>query len=313
VIEPAAPVGPGERRRLALHARRRSDGKVILGLKSRRSWRVAPIETCVVAVPALVAALPALRRLAEPFLEHPLSAPTLHVTSTLTGLDIDVTGVERRGGGLSADARARAAMASDGDVARLSLAGEILYQAREPVVRLGQAMVCLPPGAFLQASDSAEEAMARFLIAHSTGARRIADLFCGLGTFTFRLAALAPVVAWDGSETAVGALRGAIGAVSGLRSIDAGVRDLDRRPMTARELEAVDVVVFDPPRAGAAAQAAQFAASRLERVIAVSCNPATFARDARILVDAGFVLERVLPVDQFLWSAHIELVGAFRR
>lgn len=313
MIEPAAPVGPGERRRLALHARRRSDGKVILGLKSRRSWRVAPIETCVVAVPALVAALPALRRLAEPFLEHPLSAPTLHVTSTLTGLDIDVTGVERRGGGLSADARARAAMASDGDVARLSLAGEILYQAREPVVRLGQAMVCLPPGAFLQASDSAEEAMARFLIAHSTGARRIADLFCGLGTFTFRLAALAPVVAWDGSETAVGALRGAIGAVSGLRSIDAGVRDLDRRPMTARELEAVDVVVFDPPRAGAAAQAAQFAASRLERVIAVSCNPATFARDARILVDAGFVLERVLPVDQFLWSAHIELVGAFRR
>jgi 23S rRNA (uracil1939-C5)-methyltransferase len=314
VIEPAAPVGPGERRRLALHARRRSDGKVILGLKSRRSWRVAPIETCVVAVPALVAALPVLRRLAEPFLEHPLSAPTLHVTSTLTGLDIDVTGVERRGGGLSADARVRAAgMALEGDMARLSLAGEILYQAREPVIRLGAAMVCLPAGAFLQASESAEEAMARFLIAHSLGARRIADLFCGVGTFTFRLAALAPVVAWDGSEAAIGALRGAIGAVSGLRSIDAGVRDLDRRPLTARELEAVDVAVFDPPRAGAAAQAAQFAASPLERVIAVSCNPATFARDARILVDAGFVLERVLPVDQFLWSAHIELVGAFRR
>jgi 23S rRNA (uracil1939-C5)-methyltransferase len=178
VIEPAAPVRPGERRRLALHARRRSDGKVILGLKSRRSWRVAPIETCVVAVPALVAALPALRRLAEPFLEHPLSAPTLHVTSTLTGLDIDITGVERRGGGLSADARAGAArVALEADLARLSLAGETLYQAREPVVRLGQAMVCLPAGAFLQASESAEEAMARFLIAHSLGARRIADLF----------------------------------------------------------------------------------------------------------------------------------------
>lgn len=314
VIEPAAPVGPGERRRLALHARRRSDGGIVLGLKSRRSWRVTPIETCVVAVPALVAALPVLRRLAEPFLEHPLSAPTLHVTSTLTGLDIDVTGVERRGGGLSADARARAArMAAEGDVARLSLAGEILYQAREPVVRLGRAMVSLPPGAFLQASERAEEAMARFVIAQSMGARRIADLFCGVGTFTFRLAALAPVVARDGSEAAIGGLRGAIGAVSGLRSIDAQVRDLDRRPMTARELEPVDVAVFDPPRAGAAAQAAQFAASRLERVIAVSCNPATFARDARILVDAGFALERVLPVDQFLWSAHIELVGAFRR
>ena len=164
VIEPAAPVGPGERRRLALHARRRSDGGIVLGLKSRRSWRVTPIETCVVAVPALVAALPVLRRLAEPFLEHPLSAPTLHVTSTLTGLDIDVTGVERRGGGLSADARARAArMAAEGDVARLSLAGEILYQAREPVVRLGRAMVSLPPGAFLQASERAEEAMARFV------------------------------------------------------------------------------------------------------------------------------------------------------
>ncbi len=312
ILAPFA-AAPGSRRRLALHARRQG-AAAALGFKARRSWRLTPIETCVIADPRLVSALPALRAVAEPFLEHPASAPTLHVTLTDTGLDIDVTGVERRGGGLSADARARAAQASArADMARLTLAGETVYQARAPIVRLGQATVALPPGAFLQAVPAAERAMAEFILSAAAGARRIADLYCGVGAFTFPLASLAPVLAADVSGAATRALAAGAATAPGLKPIAAQARDLDRRPVLADELRKIDVVVFDPPRAGAAAQCAQIACSQAARVIGVSCNPATFARDARTLVDAGFVLDRVAPVDQFLWSSHIELVGVFSR
>jgi 23S rRNA (uracil1939-C5)-methyltransferase len=287
---------------------------VALGFKARRSWRLAAIDACVIADPRLSDALPALRRIAEPFLEHPRSAPTLHVTATLTGLDIDVTGVERRSGGLSADARMRAARsAAQADVARVTLAGEAIYAARPALVRMGEATVALPPGAFLQAVPQAEAAMAAFTVAAASGARRIADLYCGVGAFTFPLAGVAPVIAADAAGPAVAALISAAASAPGLKSIAAQVRDLDRRPILAQDLKGIDVVLFDPPRAGAAVQCGEIARSRVERVIGVSCNPATFARDARTLADAGFVLDRVLPVDQFVWSPHIELVGVFSR
>ncbi len=312
-ILPAFASPPGSRRRLALHARREG-AAAVLGFKARRSWRLARIETCVVADPALSAALPALARLAEPFLEHPKSAPTLHVTVTDTGLDVDITGVERRSGGLSADARMRAAEAANAaGLARVTLAGEIVYQERQPVVRLGGASVALPAGAFLQATPQAEQAMADFAVAAAQGAGRIADLYCGVGTFTFRLAQVAPVLAADASGPAVKALMAATASAPGLKAIVGETRDLDRRPLLAEEMKKIDVALFDPPRAGAFEQAAQLAKSTVARVIAVSCNPVTFTRDARVLIDAGFVLERVLPVDQFLWSPHIELVGVFSR
>ena len=264
--------------------------------------------------PRLVAALPALRKLAGPFLEHPKSAPTLHVTLTATGIDVDVTGVERKSGGLSADARVRAATAAQaGDFTRVTLAGEIIYQARESIVRLGPALVVLPPGAFLQAVPQAEAAMAAFVVEAAAGANRIADLFCGVGTFTFALAAIAPVLAADSDPAAIAALKAGIATAPGLKAIAAEVRDLDRRPVLASDLKKIDTIVFDPPRAGAAVQAGQIGLSKASRVIGVSCNPATFARDARTLLDAGFTLDRVLPVDQFVWSPHIELIGVFSR
>ena len=304
---------PGTRRRVALHARR-VGREVHLGFKGRRSWAVEAIDVCAIADPAIVAALPILRTLAAPFLEHPKSAPILHVTATRTGLDIDVTGVERKGGGLSADARARAARACVGaDIARVTLAGEMVYQAQAPMVALGGAIVALPPGAFLQAVPAAEEAMASVMLEAAAGAHLIADLYCGVGTFTFRLAAVAPVLAADASAGAIAALRSAMAGAPGLKAIDAQARDLDRRPVLAQELKKIDVVVFDPPRAGAAAQAAQLAESKVARVAGVSCNPATFARDARTLIDGGFTLDKVAVVDQFLWSPHIELVGVFSR
>lgn len=314
-ILPAFAAPPASRRRVALHARKGGKGQgARLGFKERRSWNLVPIEECPVTDPRLVAALPALARLAEPFLEHPKSAPTLHVTLTGTGLDIDVTGVERKSGGLSADARMRAAMAAgEGDFARVTMAGEIVYGARQPLVKLGPAVVALPPGSFLQAVPAAERAMVDFAVREAQGASRIADLYCGVGTFTFRLAEIGQVYAAEMSPLAIAALKAAIGATPGIKPITAEARDLVRRPVLSTELAKTDVVVIDPPRAGAAEQTAEIAKSKVAKVVGVSCNPQTFAKDARALVDAGFRLEKVLPVDQFVWSPHIELVGVFSR
>ena len=305
---------PGERRRLALHARRAPGGGALVGFKGRRSWSLTPIAVCPISDPRLVAAFPALRRLASPMLEHPASAPTLHVTLTETGLDVDVTGVEAKSGGLSADARGRAAeTAQAADFARVTLAGEMVYQSRRPEVRFGRATVALPAGGFLQAVARAEVAMAAYAVAALQGVERVADLFCGAGAFTFRLAERASVLALDSVAPAIAALGAGVGTADGLKAITAQARDLARRPLLAAEMKRLDGVLFDPPRAGALEQAREIAASAVPTCIGVSCNPATFARDAAVLVAGGFRLERLLPVDQFLWSPHIELVGLFRR
>ena len=312
-IMPTFASPPATRRRLALHARRGKGGAVI-GFKARRSWDLVPITVCPISDPRLVAAFPALRALAAPFLEHPKSAPTLHVTLTGTGIDVDVTGVERKSGGLSADARMRAAAVAQGaDFARVTLAGETVYQARTPMVKFGSAIVALPAGGFLQAVPSAEREMARIATEAATGANRIADLYCGAGTFTFRLAEIAPVQAADFAVPAIAALKAGIATAPGLKAITAEARDLVRRPVLASELKKTDVIVFDPPRAGALEQTAEIARSGASRIVGVSCNPATFAKDAGRLINAGFKLERVHPIDQFLWSPHVELVGVFSR
>ena len=155
--------------------------------------------------------------------------------------------------------------------------------------------------------------MAAFVIEAFAGADRIADLYCGVGAFALRLAEHAAVAAFDIAASAAQALAAAAGQTVGLKAVTAEARDLVRRPLLAVELKRIDAAVIDPPRAGAAEQHRELAASRVVRVAGVSCNPATFARDARILTDAGFTLRRVLPVDQFLWSPHVELVGLFER
>lgn len=313
-ILPAYAAGPETRRRVTLHARRGDRDAARLGYKARKSWDLVDIAVCPISDPAIQAAIPALKRLAAPLFEHPKSAPSLHVTLTQTGLDIDITGVEAKSGGLSADRRMQLAeRAAEADFARVTLAGEVAYQARSALVRLGPATVALPPGAFLQATPGAEAAMTAFVAQSAAGATRIADLYCGVGTFTFRLAEIAPVHAADFAPEAVAALGAVLASLPGLHAVTPEARDLVRRPVLAEELKKTDVVVFDPPRAGAAEQSAQLARSSVPRVIGVSCNPATFARDARMLIDAGFRLERVLPVDQFLWSPHVELVGVFQR
>jgi len=313
-VEATVAVPQASRRRLALHARSGPGGRVLLGFKARRSWRLVELTDCPVSDPALTAALPALAKVAAPFLGHPKSAPTLHVTLTDTGLDVDVTGVEKKSGGLTADVTARAiAAAAEAGLARLSLDGDTLVMARQPRITFGRATVPLPPGAFLQAAPAAEAAMVSRAVEAVRGAKKVADLFCGAGTFTFPLAEVASVMAADSSAASIAALKAGVSTAQGLKTIEAQARDLFRRPLSPYDLKGCEAIVIDPPRAGALEQTQQLPGTKASVVVGVSCNPQTFARDARTLIDGGFRLEKVTPIDQFLWSTHVELVGVFRR
>ena len=171
----------------------------------------------------------------------------------------------------------------------------------------------LPPGSFLQATVAGEETLAALVSEHCKRAKHIADLFCGVGPFALRLAAKSRVTAFDSDAGAVAALQKAATSTSGLKPVKAEARDLFRRPLMPQELRDYDTVVFDPPRQGAQAQATQLAASKIPTVVAVSCNVTTFARDAKILIDGGYKIEGVTPVDQFRHTPHVELVARFRR
>jgi len=232
------------------------------------------------------------------------------VTATEGGLDIDL-----RGSGPLSPLRLQelAEVAARYRLARLTRHGEIAAQQAVPVVRMGRAQVVLPPGAFLQATAAGEAALAELVETHCLGAAKVADLFCGVGPFALRLAQRARIVAADNDVAAIAALRRAADTTAHLKPIETQPRDLFRRPFTPDELKPFDAALFDPPRQGAQAQASALAASGVPRVVAVSCNPATFARDARILVDGGYRLVAVTPVDQFRYSAHVEIVARFER
>jgi 23S rRNA (uracil1939-C5)-methyltransferase len=173
--------------------------------------------------------------------------------------------------------------------------------------------VPLPPGTFLQPTAAGEAALSDLVVTHAQGRRNVIDLFSGIGPFALRLAAFARVTAADSSQPAIAALARAAATTSGLRPVDTQTRDLFRRPFVAAELKGFDAIVFDPPRQGAQAQAEAIAASRAPLVIAVSCNPSTFVRDARILAEGGYRLTHVTPVDQFRYSPHVEIVARFTR
>jgi len=234
----------------------------------------------------------------------------IQVTATDAGLDVDVRG---SGPLTAADMTALAQVADRRNLARLTRHGEIVAQLRLPVIRIGRAQLVLPPGAFLQATAAAEVNLARLVEAYCAGAGTVADLFCGVGPFALRLADRARVTAVDNDADAIAALRRAASGLSPCAPAAAQLRDLFRSPLVPAELKRFDAVVFDPPRQGAEAQARELAASTVAAVVAVSCNPATFARDARILVDGGYRLARVTPVDQFLYSAHVEVVACFKK
>jgi 23S rRNA (uracil1939-C5)-methyltransferase len=234
----------------------------------------------------------------------------IQVTATDSGLDIDVRG----SGPISTALITRLSqVAQQHRLARLTRHGELILMRTPPVVAMGTAKVVLPPGSFLQATVAGEEALAALVSDHCKRGKQIADLFCGVGPFALRLAARAKVNAFDSDAGAVTALQKAATSTPGLKPLRAEPRDLFRRPLMPQELRDYDTVVFDPPRQGAQAQATQLAASKVPTVVAVSCNVTTFARDAKILIDGGYTIEGVTPVDQFRHTPHVELVARFRR
>ena len=234
----------------------------------------------------------------------------IQVTAASNGLDVDVRG---SGPLTSALIATLSTLAQQHGLARLTRHGELVLMRAPPTIGIGAARVTLPPGSFLQATIAGEEALAALVTAHCKRAKHIADLFCGVGPFALRLAAKARVSAFDSDAGAVAALQKASTSASGLKPVKAETRDLFRRPLMPQELRDYDTVVFDPPRQGAQAQVRQLAASKVPVVIAVSCNAATFARDARILIDGGYRIEGVTPVDQFRHTPHVELVARFSR
>jgi len=297
------------RRRLTLHARLGTHDVLKVGFAAANSHDIVPVDRCPILDPGLHGALDAAWALAEPLIRigKPLD---MQITATPNGLDVDVRG----SGPLPSKMIASLSrLAEQHRLARLTRHGELVLMRAPPVVAIGTAQVTLPPGSFLQATALGEETLAKLVAERCGRAKHIADLFCGVGPFALRLATRARISAYDSDAGAVAALQKAATATSGLKPLKAEARDLFRRPLMPQELRDLDAVVFDPPRQGAQAQAQQLAASKVGIVIAVSCNAATFARDARILVDGGYMLEAVTPVDQFRHTPHVELVARFVR
>jgi 23S rRNA (uracil1939-C5)-methyltransferase len=297
------------RRRAVLHARRGVHDVLEVGFAAPRAHHIVAIDRCPVLAPSLAGAIEAAWAVAEALRARrkPLD---IHVTGADQGLDVDVRG---SGPLTSGESTALASVAASHRLIRVTRHGEIIAQQGVPTVRMGRTAVPLPPGAFLQATQKGEDELARLVGTHLQGARHVADLFAGIGPFALRLAEHARVTAADADTDAIAALQRGAAGTSGLKPIEASVRDLFRRPLTAKELARIDAVIFDPPRQGAEAQARELAASAVPTVVAVSCNPASFARDARILVDGGYRLAAVTPVDQFRYAAHVELVARFER
>ncbi|MGJ4972415.1 class I SAM-dependent RNA methyltransferase [Bradyrhizobium sp. HKCCYLRH1073] len=296
------------RRRATFHARMGTHDVLRVGFSAANSHDIVPIDRCPILDPALDGALEAAWALAEAL--KPTGKPLdIQATATSNGLDIDI-----RGSGPLPPPRVAALsrLAEQHRLARLTRHGELVLMRNAPVVTMGTAQVTLPPGSFLQATVQGEETLAQLVMERIGKAKHVADLFCGVGPFALRLATRARVTAMDNDAGAIAALQKASGT-PGLKPIKAEARDLFRRPLMSPELRDIDAVVFDPPRQGAQAQARQLAAGKVPAIVAVSCNVTTFARDMRMLIDGGYKLETVVPVDQFRHTPHVELVARLVR
>ncbi|GHA23723.1 putative RNA methyltransferase [Devosia pacifica] len=287
------------RRRATLHARKEGAGYMRL-----RSHQVADIAHCPILVPELASRAPAIARAVEAV----IGEADVAFTASDSGIDVAVRTQRRQ-------ARAERLMPLLGEfgLARLAMNGETLLQAQPPTLAIGRASVNLPVNAFLQATAAAEQTLGEYALAGIGKAKRVADLFCGVGTFAFRLAEQAQVTAFDSDRGAITALQQAARHASGLKTVTGFRRDLFRDPLTRFEFDGFDAVVLDPPRAGAMAQVEELCASKIGQVVMIACDAGTFARDAERLVQAGFTLRDLQIVDQFAWSTHVEIAATFTR
>jgi 23S rRNA (uracil1939-C5)-methyltransferase len=300
---------PGERRRVVFAARR-TEKEMLIGFNQAESHHIVAISECPIASAGILSQLPAIRVVAATLAVNAESF-RISVLETPTGLDLAFEGIKKLD-----DKQRRGAIDTvlgQRGIARVSLNGEILIEPVKPLVEFGGIQVSPPPGAFTQATKPAEEAMADLVTAHVGKAKRMADLFAGSGTFSLRLARIGRVHAVEAEDKALAALDHSARNTQGLKPVTVERRDLFRRPLMAQELKPYDAVVFDPPRAGAEFQCKELARSTVKKVVAVSCNPMTLARDLALLVEGGYRITRVTPIDQFLWTPHVEVVVGLER
>lgn len=302
-------VSPPKSRRRVTFSGRRTKKDVLVGFHARASETLVDVPECQLLPEDLLAARLAIAEMVRAGGSRK-GELSVTVTRSDSGPDMLV------GGGKPLDMGLRAALGQITEmngIARLSWGDETVALRNPPIVRFSGIAVTPPPGAFLQATEDGEQALRGAVAEILDGAERVADLFAGCGTFALPLARRAEVHAVEGLGDLTAALEGGWRNAQGLKLVSTETRDLFRRPLLADELNRFDAVVIDPPRAGAASQSVELAASRLDRIAAVSCNPVTFARDAAMLVNAGFRLDWVQLVDQFRWSPHVELAACFSR
>ncbi|MGF1650958.1 MAG: class I SAM-dependent RNA methyltransferase [Hyphomicrobiaceae bacterium] len=302
--------GPMQSRRRAVFTARRDRGPVTLGFFEQRTNSVVALEDCAILVPAIASRLGDLGRIAA------VICPSrgdlrLTVLQTTTGLDVSVDGVGRDPE--RAERKTLAEIALGAGIVRLVVDGYDVVRSGQPELQIDGVAIVPPSRVFVQASAAAEAEMIAHVRAAAKGAKFAADLFCGIGTFAVALARTMRVSAYDADASATAALETALRHAQGRKPVTAHVRDLFREPLSRKELERFDVVVFDPPRAGAKAQAEMLAKSLVPRIIAVACDAASFARDCRILVDGGYEIEQIQPIDQFVDSTHVEMVAVLAR
>jgi len=300
---------PRERRRVVFAARK-TEKDMLIGFNQAESHHIVDIEECPISSAGIMARLPAIKAIGASMAAN-AEAFRISVLETASGLDLAVDGIKK----LFDQQRRKAVETVLGmrGIARVSLNGEILVEPAKPVVDFGGVQVSPPAGGFTQATKPAEDAMAELVVAHAGKAKRIADLFAGSGTFSLRLARIGRVHAVEGEDKALAALDQAARKAQGLKPVSIEKRDLFRRPLMTAEFKHYDAVVFDPPRAGAEFQSQELARSAVKKVVAVSCNPLTLARDLAILIAGGYRLTSVTPIDQFLWTAHVEVVATLEK
>lgn len=301
-------VPPGTRRRAVFKFLRRG-GDTEIGFHALKSHTIIDLNECLVLTPALVALVPRLRRTLAGLLAGGQHGE-VRAAEADNGLDIAIRASAKLTPALAAGL---AAAASALKAIRITWNGALAFESAAPLIRFGKAQVKLPPDAFLQATGEGEAALCAHVLAATKGAKSIADLFAGCGTFSLPMAERARVHAVEREQPALDALAAAARATPGLKPVTTARRDLFKVPLTPPELSKFEAVTLDPPRAGAQAQAHELARSKVARLAYVSCDADSFARDACILVEGGYRIGPVTPVDQFLWSSHIELVAAFER
>jgi 23S rRNA (uracil1939-C5)-methyltransferase len=301
-------VPPATRRRATLKAMN-GEGGVKLGFHAAGTHDILDMHECLVLTPRLAALVPRLREMLTALLRAGEFAE-LRLADTDTGVDLSLRWQKTNDATTVAELARWAAKLK---LARIARHGETLIELARPAVRLGKAEVLIPSEAFLQSTREGEAALQAFVLAALSGAKHVADLFSGCGTFALALAERTRVHAVEIDAPMLEALAAAARATSGLKPVTVEKRNLFRRPLNESELSVFDGVCLDPPRAGALEQVRMLARSKVKRTAYVSCDAETFARDARVLIDGGYRLTRVQPVDQFLWSNHIELAASLER